>query len=93
MVGVLGWFVLAAVVPDGVSGGEDGQEVLVEVIAGYRGEPAQARQPVQLLMSRAVAASAVRRLEGQLKVVDERFIVELGEPACTLGRDHRGAFP
>jgi hypothetical protein len=90
--GILSRLMLAAIAPHGVSGSEDRQEVLVQVIAGYRGEPAQARQPVQFLMNRAVAASAVCRLEGQLEVVNERLIVEFGEPARTLG-DHQSAFP
>jgi hypothetical protein len=84
------WRVLVTVLADGVSGSEDGQQVLVKVLAGYGHEPAQARQRACFLVNLAVVAGVVGRLEGELQVVEERFIIEFGEPARTLRGNHLG---
>jgi hypothetical protein len=89
----IGGLVLLAVMSDGVVWREDLQEVLIEFIGRNGGQPTSAREAVPFLMDLAVVPHEARRLEHQLKVVDNLLIIEFGKTTGALRCDHVATFP
>jgi hypothetical protein len=70
-----------AITANGVIGGEDLQEVRVQLVRADRAEPAQARQGVAFLMDQAVVPPMVVGFEDQKEMIRDLLIIKLRETA------------